>query len=200
MKLKRPKSKQPIPKNAKRVFKGVMFDVYQWEQKQFDGTFKTFEKIKREDTVNIFPVTNSGKIILTKQEQPGIRPFIGAIGGRIDRNEDVLTAVRRELMEEAGLKAEKLILWHSFQPISKIEWSVYTFVAKGLEKVNDPNPDWGEKIKLVEYTFDEFINLVDKEKYRDFEVALKVLRAKGNQKKMAKLKKLFSTPNLFQNS
>jgi hypothetical protein len=28
MNIERPKSKQPIPDNAKRVFKGVLFDVY----------------------------------------------------------------------------------------------------------------------------------------------------------------------------
>ena len=29
-----------IPNNAKRVFKGVIFDVYQWEQEVFDGMSK----------------------------------------------------------------------------------------------------------------------------------------------------------------
>ena len=29
MKILRPKSKQPIPKNAQRVFEGKLFDIYQ---------------------------------------------------------------------------------------------------------------------------------------------------------------------------
>ena len=70
MKIKRPVSNQPIPKHAKRVFKGVIFDVYQWKQKMYDGSFKTFEKIKRPDTVIVFPVLDNGKILLTKQSQP----------------------------------------------------------------------------------------------------------------------------------
>jgi hypothetical protein len=84
VRIDRPKSKQPMPSAAKMVFKGVIFDVYQWEQKVFDGSYRTFEKIKRQDTVMILPVTNDKKIILTEQEQPGKGSFIGAAGGRID--------------------------------------------------------------------------------------------------------------------
>lgn len=46
IKIKRPKSKQPIPSFAKKVFKGIMFDVYQWQQKMFEGKLETFEKMK----------------------------------------------------------------------------------------------------------------------------------------------------------
>ncbi len=31
MKIERPQPKQPIPEHAKRVFRGVIFDVYQWD-------------------------------------------------------------------------------------------------------------------------------------------------------------------------
>ena len=42
--------KQQLPKNAKRVFKGKIFDVYQWDQKMFDNSVEIFEKMKRTDT------------------------------------------------------------------------------------------------------------------------------------------------------
>ena len=44
---------KPIPKDARCVFKGVIFEVWQWEQKMFDGSMATFERIKRPDTVVI---------------------------------------------------------------------------------------------------------------------------------------------------
>ena len=46
MEIQRPKSKQPIPENAKRVFKGIIFDVYQWEQELYNGSKAVFEKLK----------------------------------------------------------------------------------------------------------------------------------------------------------
>src|SRR3989338_338565 len=111
MDIQRPQSKQPIPPHAKRVFQGVIFDVYQWEQEMFDGTRAIFEKLKRPDTVVVFPVLPDGKIILTEQEQPGKKPFIGATGGRIDEGEEVLAAARRDLLEESGYEASEFILW-----------------------------------------------------------------------------------------
>jgi hypothetical protein len=135
MNIQRPKSKQPIPDYAKRVFKGVIFDVYQWEQEMYDGTKATFEKLKRPDTVVVFPVLPDGRILLTEQEQPGKEPFIGATGGRVDEGEEILAAAKRELLEESGYEAEKYTLWHAAQPASKIEWAVYLFIAKGLKKL-----------------------------------------------------------------
>ena len=70
MKLARPVSSQPIPKHAQTVFAGKIFTVYQWEQRMFDGSTEIFEKIGRTDTVNVIPVLEDGKILLTRQEQP----------------------------------------------------------------------------------------------------------------------------------
>ena len=55
---------QKFPPQAKRVFKGMIFDVYQWEQEMYDGSTHTFEKIIRPDTVLVIPVTEDGKIII----------------------------------------------------------------------------------------------------------------------------------------
>jgi ADP-ribose pyrophosphatase len=70
MEIERPKSNQPIPENAKKVFDGIIFDIYQWEQEQFDGTIKTFEKAKRPDTVVVFPVLNMVKFFLLNKSNP----------------------------------------------------------------------------------------------------------------------------------
>lgn len=194
MEIKRPKSKQPIPENAKRVFKGVLFDVYQWEQEMFDGSKATFEKLKRADTVVIFAVLPDGKIILTEQEQPGKEPFIGATGGRVDEGEDVLAAAKRELLEESGYEADNYILWDAQQPLGKIEWAIYTFIAKGLKKVADLNLDAGEKITLRPVSLDELIELGTKEGFYEKEIVPKLLEAKFSPEKKEELRKLFS-PN-----
>jgi 8-oxo-dGTP pyrophosphatase MutT (NUDIX family) len=193
MKIERPKSKQLMPENAERVFKGAVFDVYRWEQEMYDGTKATFEKLKRPDTVVVFPVLDDGKIILTEQEQPGKEPFIGATGGRVDEGEDILAAAKRELLEESGYKAEEFILWNAVQPISKIEWAVYTFIAKGLKKVAEPSLDGGEKIKLLPVTLDELIDIATnpEKNFGETETVFKLFEARLNPKKYEELKELF---------
>lgn len=190
MNVQRPVSKQPTPSNAKRVFEGKIFDVYQWSQKMFDGSKVLFEKIKRDDTVNVLPVLD-GKIILTKQEQPGTAPFIGAVGGRIDEGESPLEAAKRELLEETGFTTEEFVLWDAIQPVEKIDWAAYTFIAKKCRQVRNPKLESGEKIKLFPVSFEEFLAIVADEKYRDVEIALKILRDRNDSQKNGEWRKLF---------
>lgn len=190
--IQRPVSRQSIPDHAKLVFKGVLFDVYEWEQELFDGTKKIFSKIKRPDTVIVFPVLNDGKILLTKQEQPGKDPFIGATGGRIDEGEDPLSAAKRELLEESGYEAKEFILLDAQHPQSKIDWVVYTFVAKGLTKVSDMNLDAGEKIELMPVTFDEFLHTATTDQnFQEKELLPKFIEANLDQEKKKELLGLF---------
>lgn len=180
MKIDRPESDQPIPDKASKVFEGVIFDVWQWEQEMYDGSKATFEKLRRPDSVNVLPITDEGKIVVTQQEQPGTKPFWGNAGGVIDPGETALEAGKRELLEEAGMKAGKWHLLDATQLSSVIDWVVYTFVAHDLKVVGRPNLDAGEKIKLAELSFPEYLDLVARDDFRDKEVALMFLAAKQN--------------------
>lgn len=191
MKILRPLSKQPIPTEAKKVFNGVIFEVYQWEQQLFDGSREIFEKIKRPDTVIVIPIIKDGRIIIAEQEQPGKVPFVGTISGMIDEGEDPLDAARRELLEESGYEAREFELWHSFQPISKIEWAIYVFVARNCEEVREQNLDAGERIKIKLVGFEDFLKVVLDKNYHDMEIKIKFMEAKNDPNKMAAIKKLF---------
>lgn len=159
MEIKRPLSKQPIPEYAKKVFAGKIFYVYQWDQELYDGSSATFEKLKRPDSTVVYPVLPDGRILLLKQEQPGRELFISTAGGRVDEGEEILAAAKRELLEETGYEAEEWVLWDAQHPTSKIDWVIYTFIAKGLKKVADLNLDSGEKIELLPVSFDEFLEI-----------------------------------------
>lgn len=191
MNIPRPPSEQPIPDHAERVFKGVIFDVYHWQQEMFDGSKATFEKIKRADTVVVYGVLDDGRILLTEQHQPGKPPFIGATGGRVDEGEEVLAAARRELLEETGYEASEFFLWDSRQPSSKIEYAVYTFIAKGLRKVADLNLDAGEKITLKPVTFDELLLVATTKDFAETEMVPEFYEARLHPEKEQELRELF---------
>lgn len=41
-----------IPDSARRVFKGIIYDVYHWQQELHDGSATTFEMLRRTDTMS----------------------------------------------------------------------------------------------------------------------------------------------------
>ncbi|MFA6547479.1 MAG: NUDIX domain-containing protein [Candidatus Magasanikbacteria bacterium] len=145
-----------IPRQAKKVFTGEIFDVYQWPQKMFDGSTATFEMIGRPDTVQII-ATQGDKILTTKEIQPNQKRDHGLLGGRVDKGEDILVAAKRELLEESGMVSKKWKLLKTYEPVHKMNWTIYYYIARDCEKVAEQHLDAGEKITLVKQSFDQFI-------------------------------------------
>jgi len=145
-----------IPGNATRVFQGDIFDVYQWPQVMFDGSIKTFEMLKRPDTVQVI-VVNGSKVLLVEDEQPGRDPRIHFPGGRADVGESTWEAVaRRELREETGLECKKWRLVGVHQPIVKIEWFAPIFLVTDIVAEHKQQVDpGGEKITASWYEFSD---------------------------------------------
>lgn len=185
----------PIPKEARCVFKGVIFDVYQWEQEMFDGSFQTFEKLKRADTIQVIPILENGNILILKEKQPNTSVFTTFAGGRREKNEKPEETARRELLEETGLEAKEIILWKKFKPLSKIEWDVYYFFARGLTKKQEPDLDGGEKIEIEEISFEKFLKLTEDPTFRAGDLEKSLIIANYNQDKAEEIKKLFYNQN-----
>lgn len=140
-----------IPENATKVFTGKIFDVYQWQQEMFDGTFETFEMLKRPDTVLIIAEDDTGQILACNEEQPGgIVRKQHLPAGRVDASDKtILDAAKRELKEETGYSFAEWRLLDVVQPEKKIEWFVYTFIARSEVGIDETQHDAGEKIEVT---------------------------------------------------
>ena len=145
-----------IPKNAKSVFTGKIYDVYQWEQELYDGTSDTFEMLKRPDTIETIGIQDN-KLVILKEEQPSLGPaFYGLPGGRHDvEGETELAAAKREMLEETGLSFHNWKLIGVQQPHTKIDWFVYLFVACDITGQTSQHLDAGEKIEIKLMTLEE---------------------------------------------
>lgn len=145
-----------VPDNAQRVFKGVIFDVYQWPQAMFDGSTEIFEMLRRPDTVQVV-VVRKQQILLVRDEQPGRGIRLHFPGGRVDEtDESWLATAERELREEAGLVCKDWRLIDVQQPQIKIEWFAAIFLAEQIVEEHPQNVDVaGEKITLEWHDFDK---------------------------------------------
>ena len=179
-----------FPANAKKVFNGVIYDVYHWPQELYDGTTVTYERINRQDTISVLVVTKDKQIMLIEEEQPHRPKHISLVAGKIDFGETPLEAANRELLEETGYQAAGLEPWFKYQPDTNIDWTVFTYIAKGAQKVADQALEGGEKITPKFFSFEEFINFALSDKFHALPVKVKVLEAKLDPQKMENLKKL----------
>jgi len=154
-----PKNACLVPDHAERVFKGVIYNVYQWRQQMFDGSQATFEMLKRPDTVKTIAVKDD-TIIMLDERQPHGNRYYELPGGRHDvASEDELACAKRELLEETGMKFKNWRLLLAYQPALKIEAFVYIYLATEFESQTTPKTDAGEQISLHPVNFDEFLRL-----------------------------------------
>ncbi|HKU18549.1 MAG TPA: NUDIX hydrolase [Candidatus Saccharimonadales bacterium] len=143
-----------IPEHARRVFRGQIFDVYQWPQKLYDGSEATFEMLKRPDTMIVLCIKDDN-IIFVREQQPGKPEYVNLPGGRVDPGEAWDDAAKRECSEELGLEFANWRLIGVRQPVVKIEWFVVIYLATDCTEAHATKHDAGERIEPVPMSFEE---------------------------------------------
>lgn len=160
------KKHAPIPDHAKKVFHGERWQVMQWEQELFDGTKKTYESLKRANSVSIIPVIDDNKVIIIEEHQPHWKEkAFSIVGGGIDEGEDPLAGAKRELVEETGMIFKDFYLVSILHPLPNFDYTHYTYVAKNILEQKEIALDAGEKTNPIEISFEELISLARKREF-----------------------------------
>lgn len=166
-----------IPSHATQVFGWKSFDVYQWEQEMLDGSSKIFEKLKRNNTVDVVAVLKDWTIVILEEQQPGRDVFYGLVWWTCEAGESSLETAKRELLEETWLVSEDWELYNSYTLSSRIDYTSNIFIARDCELVAEQNLDPGwEHIIIKQLDREDFINTIADPKFRVGEFALEVLR------------------------
>ncbi len=175
-----PKPKQ-IPDTATKVFSGVIHDVYHYPQEFFDGSIQTMEKIVRPDSVLVIPVLLNRNILMSRQIHPGGNEFISFFGGRVEANEDILEAAKRELAEESGLVSLQWEEVYCESIAGNMISNRYCFIANDCEYKLELELDAGEKITTFEIKPESILDAMMDQKCRekDFRNYLLELYYKG---------------------
>jgi ADP-ribose pyrophosphatase len=162
--------KEGIPKNAKRVFQGILFDVWQWQQEMYDGTIQTFEMLSHADSATVIAGTDKQTILLLEEQQPGRADFISLPAGSMEPEEDLLECAKRELLEETGYESAEWEILTQTGFGSKFAYTNTIYIARSSKKTNEQRLDPGEKIKVREITFEEFLALKDNIDFRNKDI------------------------------
>ena len=186
-----------IPDHAKKVFEGVIFDVYHWDQEMFDGSTEIFEAVKKRDAVFVI-ATCDGKIAINHEQQPARSDFMSFPGGLSEKNQpDMLDNAKRELLEETGFHSDDWVVYFDVDQFNhpKIDSTIYYYIAKDCKKIAELKLDPGEKIQTILITFEEFLELRNNPKFRNKDLIPLLEKTAGSEEEKQKLKELFGIKN-----
>lgn len=145
------KNKTWIINDEKMIFKTRIFEVYDLDCYLPSKDKKhNFYSLHMPNWVNISSITDDKKIILVKQHRLGKNLITFEVpAGVIDKNEDPLTAAKRELEEETGFVPQKVILLKSISVNPAIQNNTcFFYLALGCKKLKDTKFDPSEEIEV----------------------------------------------------
>lgn len=131
-----------------KLFKGH-FDFYLNKR---TGKEEKMIVVRSRDAGNVVAITKEGKVVMVRQFRFGIEAdTIEVPGGLIEKGEDSMEAVKRELLEETGYSGGK---WQFLQTIQSnpvyMDGLIHQYLAVGVEKTGEQHLDPGENIEVEE--------------------------------------------------
>jgi ADP-ribose pyrophosphatase len=165
------------PVERRTVFAGRVLDVGEEVHDLPNGRRATFEVIRHPGGAAVLPVLDDGRVLLIRQYRPVLGGMLWEIpAGRLEPGESPEACVRRELAEEAGCVAGRLVplggLWSA---AGFCDEHVALFAAYDLTPVPAaPEPD--EIIEPVALPLAAALELVFRGEIRDAKTQLALLR------------------------
>ena len=114
--------------------------------------------------VNVIPLTPEKEVVMVRQYRHGIRGVTLEIpGGLVEGGDTPQGAAERELMEETGYRAGRMLLLGSVHPNPAIQNNAcYTFVALNVARAGAQQQDDKEDIEVVHHPLKEIPGLISR--------------------------------------
>lgn len=144
-----------------KIYSGKKFELEIQKFKLPNGKVREAEYINHKGSSVILPVLDSGEILMIKQYRPIIDKWLYELpAGTVEEGEDPLETAKRELVEETGYQAGKIIHLIDFYPSPGVSNELmHLYLATDLKFVGAKPEDY-EIIEVKKLSRDEIIQLI----------------------------------------
>lgn len=165
--------------SSEDIFQGVILDVKRDRIRLPNGNTSARELIRHVGAVCVIPVTENDEVIIERQYRYPYDTVITEIpAGKLDsKQEDRLSAAKRELREETGLTADEWTELGGFYPAAAYSDEYITmYMARGLHQ-GEQELDTDEFLNLTRVPLDELVEAVMAGEIPDAKTQTAILKA-----------------------
>ncbi len=165
------------------IYDGAVVELHKYTVSLPDGRTAYREIVRHPGAVCVLPLTDEGEVICVRQFRfPFGKVLTELPAGKLDsREEDPLDAAKRELREETGAIAGKIVpLGELYPSVAIFDENIRMYLALDLS-FGETDPDDDEFLDVVRIPFDELIAQILRGEIPDAKTqaaALKVLALK----------------------
>ena len=174
-----PTDLREVPISDEIVFKGLLFEISRVKVTLPNGKTSMRDVVRHKGGVAIVPVDDDGNVTLVRQHRIAPDEMLLEIpAGKLDTwEEDPLSAARRELEEECGLRAAQMRLLTVMIPTpGYCTERLHIYLATGLTHCS-AHLDADEFLSVVQMPFAEAVALAGRGELCDGKSALGLLLA-----------------------
>ncbi len=163
--------------NVKTIFEGRIINVHVDDVELSDGKKSIREVVEHSGGVCVAPLTDEGELLMVRQfRYPFSRELLEVPAGKLEKGEDPLAAGIRELEEECGVVADKIIsLGEIYPTVAYCSEIIRMFVATNLRKTRQ-HLDEGELLGVERIKFEDALSMVMSGEIRDAKTVAAILK------------------------
>lgn len=163
--------------NHSTVFSGLVIDIEQMEVEIGHTGRHTYQIIRHPGGAGVLPVHPDGSISLIRQLRPAIdRVVLEIPAGRLSPGEPPAECAGRELREETGMSAAKLIpLGTVFSSPGVFDEIIHLYAATGISQ-GQAQPEADEEIEVLQLPLAEALQMAADGRISDGKTLAALLR------------------------
>ena len=159
-------------------FRGKIFDVAVCSAELPDGSRVRRDVVCHSGGVSVIPIDAEGMVTMVRQYRYGVGSVTLEIpAGKLEKGEDPLEAIRRELSEETGYTADEIIPLHiDYSSPAILSEVIYIYLARGLHGGRQ-HLDKDEFLEVEKYHLSQLVDMVMAGEITDGKTQIAILKA-----------------------